>query len=161
MTVKEVFARLNSLGDEAQRAHNTKAGAPDNQFGVKPGDICAMAKKIKTDHKLSLDLWDTGNVEAQLRAALIIKSRLLSANELDKLTRSITWAQVEEWLNSYVDAQCPEKELLREKLMKAKDRWAERAGWHLTANCVNKGLTVSTSRRCSIASMCRCGWSSW
>ena len=138
MTVNEILARLKSLGDDARRAHNTKAGAPDNQFGVKLGDIRAMAKKIKTDHKLALELWDTGNVEAQLVATLIIVPKSLSADELDKLTRSTTCAQVADWLNAYVVAQHPEKEALCEKWMKAKDRWAARAGWNLTANRVNK-----------------------
>ena len=82
MTVNEILTRLKSLGDDARRAHNTKAGAPDNQFGVKLGDIRAMAKKIKTDHELALDLWDTANVEAQLLATLIIKPKLLSADEV-------------------------------------------------------------------------------
>src|SRR5215831_18302022 len=94
MTVNEVLAQLESLGDDARRAHNTKAGAPDNQFGVKLGDNRAMAKKIKTDHELALNLWDTRNVDAQLLAALIIQPKSLSADELDKLTRSTTCAQV-------------------------------------------------------------------
>jgi 3-methyladenine DNA glycosylase AlkD len=145
MNVKEILAELKSLGDDARRKHNTKAGAPDNQFGVKLGDIRALAKKIlakktKTDHQLALKLWDTGNVEAQLLATLIIKPQSLSADELDKLTRSTTCAQVAEWLNSHVVPEHPEKEALREKWMKAKDRWAARAGWHLTASRVNKGV---------------------
>jgi 3-methyladenine DNA glycosylase AlkD len=141
MTVNEILARLKSLGDDARRKHNIKAGAPDNQFGVKLGDLRALAKKIKADHELALKLWDTGNVEAQLLATLIIKPGSLSAAELDKLTRATTCAQVAEWLNSYVVAQHPEKEALREKWMKPKekDRWAARAGWHLTASRVNKG----------------------
>jgi 3-methyladenine DNA glycosylase AlkD len=88
MTDKEVLAQLKALGDEERRAHNTKSGAPDNQFGVKLGDIRAIAKKIKTDHELALKLWDTGNVEAQLLATLIIKPNSLSADELDGMTRS-------------------------------------------------------------------------
>src|SRR3954462_9854006 len=139
MTVNEILARLQSLGDDARRAHNTKADAPDNQFGVRLGDIRAIAKKIETDHELALDLWDTGNVEAQLLATLIIKPRSLSADELDRLTRSVTCAQVADWLNSYVVAEHPEKESLRQKWMKANDRWAAHAGWHLTASRVNKG----------------------
>src|SRR4051812_47257395 len=114
MTVKEILAQLESLGDDARRKHNTKAGAPDNQFGVKLGDIRAMAKKIKTDHGLALELWDTGNVEAQLLATLIIEPRSLSADELDRLTRSVTCAQVADWLNSYVVAEHPAKDSLRE-----------------------------------------------
>src|SRR5262245_1262273 len=141
MTVKEVLAQLKSLGDAARRKHNTKAGAPDNQFGVKLGDIRAIAKKIKTDHELALDLWDTGNVEAQLLATLVIKPQSLSADELDKLTRSTTCSQVAEWLNSYVVAEHPDKEKLRVKWMKAKDRWQARAGWHFTASRINKGAT--------------------
>jgi len=121
-----------------RRAHNAKAGAPQNQFGVKHGDIRTLAKEIKTDHELALELWDTGNVEAQLLAALIIKPKSLSADELDKLTRSTTWAQVADWLNANVVAKHPEKEVLREKWMRAKDRWAARAGWNLTASRVHK-----------------------
>ena len=44
-----------------------------------------------------------------------------------------------DWLNAYVVAQHPEKEAQREKWMKAKDRWAARAGWNFTASRVNKG----------------------
>ena len=139
MTVNEILARLESLGDDTRRAHNAKAGAPDNQFGVKLGDIRAMAKRIKADHELALALWDTGNVEAQLLATLIMKPASLSAGELDKLTRSTTCAQVADWLNAYVVAEHPEKETLRERWMAAKDRWAARAGWNLTASRVNKG----------------------
>ena len=139
MTVKEVLAKLESLGNDARRKHNTKSGAPDNQFGVKLGDIRTLAKKLKADHALALKLWEIGNVEAQLLATLILKPASLSAAELDSMTRSTTCSQVAEWLNSYVVAQHPEKDSLRVKWMKDKDRWAARAGWHLTAGRVNKG----------------------
>lgn len=139
MTVKAILAQLESLGDDARRAHNVRAGAPDNQFGVKLGDIRTIAKKLKSDHALALELWATGNVEAQLLATLLMKPKSLSTTELDTLTRSTTCSQVSEWMNSYVVAQHPENESLRAKWMKAKDRWAARAGWHLTASRVNKG----------------------
>lgn len=139
MSVEEVLAQLESLADEARRRHNTKAGAPDNQFGVKLGDIRAIAKRIKSDHELALALWETGNVEAQLLATLIIRPRSLSAEEVDTMTRSTTCGQVADWLNAYVVAQHPEKEALRVRWMKDKDRWAARAGWNLSASRVNKG----------------------
>lgn len=146
MTVKEVLAQLESLGDEKRRQHNAKvgpdgiAGAGDNQFGVKTGDIRNIAKKIKTDHELALQLWKTGNVDAQLLAILIMKPEELSAKQLDKMVREARFAWVAEWLNSYVVAKHPETEALREKWMKKneKDGWAARAGWHFTASRVNK-----------------------
>lgn len=138
MNVKEILAQLQKLGDDARRKHNIKAGAPDNQFGVKLGDIRILAKKIKTDDKLGRALWETGNVEAQLVATLIMTPKSLSAADLDQMTRSTTCAQVADWLNSYIVAQHPDKEALRAKWMKSKERWTARAGWHFTASRVNK-----------------------
>jgi len=144
MTVKEVLAQLESMGDDARRKHNAKVGPdgcapPANHFGVKLGDVRALAKKIGTDHALALKLWETGNVEAQLLATLILGPRELSAEEVDAMTRSTSCAQAADWLNAYVVAQHPEKDVLREKWMNDKNPWAARAGWHLTASGVSKG----------------------
>lgn len=146
MTVKDILATLKSMGVEARRSHNAKVGPdgtapPTDQYGVKSGDVRTLAKKIKADKALALRLWETGNLEAQMLAALLLKPKDLSAKELDTLTRSTSCAQVAEWMNSYVVAQHPEKEALREKWMKSKESWTARAGWHMTASLVNKGAT--------------------
>jgi 3-methyladenine DNA glycosylase AlkD len=138
MTLNEALKQLKALGDEKTRAHNTKWGAGDNQFGVKHGDIRVLAKKIKNDHALALPLWDTGNVDAQLLAALLIKPKELSAKEMDRMVRSTSFAHVADWLISYVVKQHADKETLRQKWMAADDRWAARAGWSLTAERVVK-----------------------
>ena len=70
MTLKEVMKELERLGNASVRAHNTKFGAKGEQFGVKRGDIRALAKRIKSDHELAMALWKTGNVDAQFLAAL-------------------------------------------------------------------------------------------
>lgn len=144
MTVKEVLSLLKSLGNEKVRGQNAKVGpdgapgAGDNQFGAKLGDVRTLAKKIKTNHELALKLWETGNVEAQHLATLIMKPKELSADELDRLVRSVAYVRVADWLQSYVVAQHPDKESLRAKWMTAKDKWAARAGWALTASRVGK-----------------------
>jgi 3-methyladenine DNA glycosylase AlkD len=139
MNAKDVLAKLATKGDAARRKHNTRYGAPENQFGVKAGDLRALAKTIRTDHALALELWATGNVEAQFLAALIMEPKRLTASELDKLTRTTTFAHVADWMNSYVVAKHPDKEALREKWMASKERWTARAGWNLTASGINKG----------------------
>jgi 3-methyladenine DNA glycosylase AlkD len=138
MTLKEILKQLEALGNEKTRAHNTKYGAGDNQFGVKHGDIRALAKKIGSGHELALSLWETGNVDAQLLAILLIKPKNLSAKEVDRLVRSVTFAHVADWLSSYVVKQHPDKETLRQEWMADDDRWAARAGWSLTAERVVK-----------------------
>ena len=81
MTVNEILTHLEALGNEKVRAHNHKYGAGNNQFGVKMGDIRALAKKIKTNHPLALALWDTGNVEARFLATLIVEIGRASCRE--------------------------------------------------------------------------------
>ena len=138
MTLNETLKQLKALGNEKMRAHNTKNGAGDSQFGVSLGDIRALAKKIRTDHPLALSLWETGNVDAQFLATLLIQPKKLSAKEMDWMVRSVTFVRVADWLNAYVVRQHPDKEALRRDWMAADDRWAARAGWDLTAERVAK-----------------------
>ena len=98
MTLKETLAKLKSLGNEKVRAHNKKYGAGDQQFGVQLGDIRKLAKTIKTNHELAIALWETGNIDAQLLAILLMKPENLSADEMDRMVRSVTFAWVAEWL---------------------------------------------------------------
>jgi 3-methyladenine DNA glycosylase AlkD len=138
MTLDETLRHLKALGNEKMRVQNTRHGAGDNQFGVSLGDIRGLAKRIRTDHPLALSLWETGNVDAQFLAALVIQPRKLSAKEMDRMVRSITFVRVADWLIAYVVRQHPDKEALRRDWMAAADRWAARAGWDLTAERVAK-----------------------
>jgi 3-methyladenine DNA glycosylase AlkD len=143
MTLKDTLRALESLGNAGVRGQNAKSGAwgpgaGDNQFGVKHGDIRALAKKIKPDHELAMSLWETGNIDAQYLAILLIKPKDLSAKEVDRLVRSVTFGWVADWLTNYVVKQHPDKETLRQEWMATDDRWAARAGWSLTAERVVK-----------------------
>jgi 3-methyladenine DNA glycosylase AlkD len=138
MTLKEALAQLKSLGDGKVRAHNTKYGAGKNQFGVKHGDIRKLAAKIKTNDVLAVALWDTGNVDAQLLAILLITPKKLSRKEMDRMVRSISFDHVADWLHSYVVKNHPDKESLRQSWIEDDDRWAARAGWSLTSERVAK-----------------------
>ena len=142
MNLKETLAKLESLGDEKRRAWNIKNGAGKlKHFGVPTGDIRTLAKKIKTDHALALELWKTLNIDAQLLALLLMKPKELSPKELDKMVRQATFAWVADWFNAYIVKEQPDadKESLRVKWMEDDDGWAARAGWNLTASKINKG----------------------
>jgi 3-methyladenine DNA glycosylase AlkD len=138
MTPQEILKQLKALGDPKVHAQNAKGGAGENQYGVQLGDIRKLAKKLKTNHALALQLWDTDNVDAQFLAALLMEPKKLSSKEMDRLVRSIAFVRVADWLNSYVIRQHPEKEALRKSWMEDDDRWAARAGWDLTAERVAK-----------------------
>lgn len=138
MNLKSALAKLEALGNEKVRAQNAKNGAGDKQFGVRLGDIRKLAKEIKVDHQLALQLWETGNVDARLLAILLLKPKELSSAELDRMVRSVCFVQVADWLNAYVVKKHPDKEALRKKWMKDKHAMAARAGWNLTAARIEK-----------------------
>ncbi len=138
MNVKETLKQLEALGNEKMRAQNTKHGASDNQFGVRRGEVRKLAKKIKTNHELALALWGTRNIDAQFLAILLMKPENLSADEMDRTVRSVTFVEVADWLNSYVVKHHPDKETLRLAWMGTDDPMAARAGWSLTAGRVVK-----------------------
>jgi 3-methyladenine DNA glycosylase AlkD len=136
MTLDQALAQLKKLGDEKVRARNYRNGAGENQFGVKHGDIRKLAAKIKTDHALALELWETGNLDARLLAVLVMNPKQLSRDDMDRLVRSADFVQVADWLSSYVLKEHPAKEALRQAWMADEDRWAARAGWGLTSGRV-------------------------
>lgn len=142
MTLKETLTRLEALGHEKMRAFNTKNGAGPNQFGLKMGDIRTVAKKVKINHSLALELWDTGNIDARLLAILIIDPKRLSRAELDTMVRSERFVQVADWLYSNVIKFHPDSESLRNEWMKSDHVMCARAGWSLTSGCVARNPDV-------------------
>ncbi|MCK6446521.1 MAG: DNA alkylation repair protein [Planctomycetes bacterium] len=137
-TAKELLKQLEELGDAKVRAHNTKWGVGEKQFGVKLGEIRKLAAKLGVDPELARALWKTGNFDARMLAVLLFDPKELSRDELDTLVRSADAAQLADWLNAYVVKQHADKEALRQKWMEDDDPWAARAGWGLTSERIGK-----------------------
>lgn len=138
MTLEDALAQLKAQGDEKVRTRNRKNGAGDNQFGVAMGDIRKLAAKIKTDHALAMELWDTGNIDARLLAVLVLAPKHLSRDVVDRLVRDADFPQLADWLNAYVVKDHPDRESLRQAWMEDDNPWAARAGWNLTAGRIAK-----------------------
>lgn len=138
MTVPEVLSQLEAKGDASVRKHNAKWGAGSNQYGVKMGDIRAIAKKIKSDHELGLALWQTGNIDARFAAILIMEPKTLSVREVEDMVKSIDFAAVADWFASYVLKEYPDKDQFRDKWMNSKNRWLARLGWGLMAGKITR-----------------------
>ena len=146
-TVEETLKALESCANETVRAMNARHGAPENQFGVKMGDIRAIAKSIKVNHELGKQLWETGNVEAMLLATLIVKPKQFSEEELERMAASLTYSpgtgpigftQLADWLMTNIIKQHPAKETLRQRWMTSDHPMLSRAGWSLTTERIGK-----------------------
>ncbi len=135
-TLAAVMKKLEAKGNAKMRTHNLKAGAGENQFGVLKGDIRAIAKTIKTDHALALELWKTGNADAQFLAVLILDAKRLGPADFKWIVRSSAFVEVTDWLHSYVLKAHPDREPLRIEWMRSEHPMESRAGWALTASRV-------------------------
>lgn len=147
MTVKEILSELQSLGNEKTYTVNVKAGAGNKQYGVKMGDIRNLAKKIKTHHALGQDLWKTGYADAQFLSLLILKPQQLSIKELEDMVETISFSHVADWFNAYILKEHPDKEQVRIRWFKSKNKWALRSAWSLMAGKIARdadGLDMET-----------------
>lgn len=138
MQPDEVMAALEAAGSEMVKRLEVRKGAGENQFGVKSGDLRALAKKLKGRPELAGELWATGNADAMLLATLLMNPKLTTAEELEERVRSATCSHVADWLDANVIKLHPERESLREKWMKSRHPMILRAGWSLTARRVEK-----------------------
>jgi 3-methyladenine DNA glycosylase AlkD len=137
-TLDEALKTLERRGDPRRREINSRNGAGENQFGVNLGDIRAIAKSIKTNHALGLELWASGNQEARLLATLIMKPKVLSEADLERMTSDVTYNWLADWLMTNLTRQHPAKEALRQRWMESAHPMLARAGWSLTAERVVK-----------------------
>ncbi|MES2627668.1 MAG: DNA alkylation repair protein [Bacteroidota bacterium] len=138
MNLTQTLSQLEALGNETTRKHNLKFGAGNNQYGVKMGDIRALAKKLKTNHELAVELWQTGNIDARYLACLIVDQKKLSLAELETMVRSETFPHVADCLYANVIKTWPESESFRQKWVDSDDKMLARAGWGLTTGAVNR-----------------------
>ncbi|MDB4572960.1 DNA alkylation repair protein, partial [Akkermansiaceae bacterium] len=90
MTVGEVMAELESLGNEQTKKTLLRHGAVEPLFGVKIGDLKGLRKELKNDHDIALALYGTGNSDAMYLAGLIADSEKVTEEELDRWVNEAT-----------------------------------------------------------------------
>lgn len=127
----ELLAGLQAKATEATRKVLQRNGAGEKVLGVKMGDVRAIAKPLKKQHALALELWETGFFEARVLATLLMDPKQLDEAEGVRLAESCDTAQILDKLTDYV--------LQASKLARTwRDRWLDadvpllgRAGWNL------------------------------
>ncbi|MFC3895459.1 DNA alkylation repair protein [Lentzea rhizosphaerae] len=127
------MAELAALEDPKARAVNEKHG---DDHGVNLGKLRAVAKRLKTQQELSVQLWRTGDTAARLLALLICRPKAFSRDELDAMLREARRPKVHDWLVNYVVKKSPHAEDLRVSWFADADPVVASAGWALTTDRV-------------------------
>ena len=133
--VAEVMAELAELEDAKTREVNEKHG---DDHGVNLSKLRALAKRLKTQQELAVELWRTGDTAARLLALLICRPQAFGRDELDAMLRESRTPKVHDWLVNYVVKKNPHSEELRLAWSADPDPVVASAGWALTTERVAK-----------------------
>ncbi|SMX77847.1 3-methyladenine DNA glycosylase AlkD [Brevibacterium sp. 239c] len=126
---------LAAMEDPKARAINEKHG---DDHGVNLSKLRAVAKDLKKNDDLAVELWATGDTAARLVAILIMRPRSYEASQLDSMLREARRPKVHGWLVNYIVRKSKHAEELRLAWMDDPDPVVASAGWALTSERVNR-----------------------
>ncbi|MGW9413783.1 DNA alkylation repair protein [Arthrobacter cupressi] len=129
------MAELAALEDPKAREVNERHG---DDHGVNLGKLRAVAKRLKIQQDLALELWATEDTAARLLALLICRPKAFGRDELDAMLRQARTPKVQDWLVNYVVKKSPHAEELRQAWFADPDPVVASAGWALTSERVVK-----------------------
>lgn len=118
MNYSEVMSDLQQKGSEQTKKIFTRHGAREPYYGVKVADLKILQKKIKTDHHLALQLFDSGNSDAMYLAGMIADPKLFQKDVLQNWAEKAYWYMISEFTVAGVTAE-------------------SRFGWELASEWIN------------------------
>lgn len=134
-SVDSVLAALAALEDPKVRAVNERHG---DDHGVNLTKLRGVAKDLRIQPELAVELWGTGDTAARLVAILISRPKQYSAAGLDAMVREARVPKVHDWLVNYIVKKNPHAEELRLLWFGDEDPVVASAGWALTTERVAK-----------------------
>ena len=136
MSAMSVIEELQSLGSESIKKVLIKHGAREPFFGVKVEHLKKIEKRIKKDHKLALELYETGISDAMYLAGLIADDAKMTKRDLQRWVEQAYWSMLSTYTVPWVAAGSPAgHELALEWIDSKKESIAE-AGWSTLSSLV-------------------------
>ncbi len=129
MPLDEIMAQLEALGSEQTGKVLRRHGAIDPFFGVKVGDLKPIAKKLKGKQELALELYDTGNSDAQYLAGMIAKGAEMTKPQLNRWAKTAAWGLISGNTVAWVASENKAGLSLALKWIDAKKESVVRSGW--------------------------------
>jgi 3-methyladenine DNA glycosylase AlkD len=131
----EVLRELAALENPRFRAVNERNG---DDHGVNLSQLRAVAKRLKKQHELAVELWATGDTAARLLATLICRPRSFTPAEVDTMVHDIRSPKLLDWFVVNVVKPGRFGEEFRERWAADDADLVGRAGWTLQSDKVVK-----------------------
>lgn len=138
-TAAEVMEQLKSKGSEQTRRTLARHGAPDTMFGVKVADLKLIARQIKGNQRLALELFETGNSDAMYLAGIVADGAQMTRQQLDSWAKNASWHMISGNTVAWVATESPHARQLALKWIKSKQELIASSGW-----CTYSGIVAIT-----------------
>ena len=129
MTLAQVMSELAAKGSEATKKLWIKHGAKEPFFGVKIADLKVLHKKLKGDQALALQLYATGNGDAQYLAGMIADGAKLTPAQLQKWVETAGWCMIGNTIVPWVASENAEGLALALKWIDSPKETISVSGW--------------------------------
>lgn len=140
MDLKGALRELEAKGKLSARKNYAKHGVTSSCFGVPAADIAAIAKDIKRDHALAVQLWGSGNHDARMLATRVVDPAQLDdallLDWLDDVDNDLLADAVSELI-----AHMPHALALARRLVDLDDEWPSTVGWSALARLITADTT--------------------
>ena len=137
-TTASIMSQLKKLGTAQTRKTFSRHGAPEDMFGVSVADLKTIAKKIKGEQELALELFDTGNCDAQYLAGIVADGQQMNKTTLNRWAKNAAWHMVSEYPVAWVACESKHADSLAEKWVKSKQSKIASSGW-----CTYSGIVAT------------------
>lgn len=138
-TASQVMSALKKKGSAQTRKTFARHGAPDDLFGVKIGDLKAIARQIKGNQELACELYDTGNGDAMYLAGIVADGAQMTKKQLEDWAQAAPWHMISEYSVPGVANESPHARALAMKWIKSKKPHIASSGW-----CTYAGVVATT-----------------
>jgi 3-methyladenine DNA glycosylase AlkD len=129
MSAQDILRELSALGSPATKKVLMNHGAKEPFYGVKVSDLKAIQKRIKKNHELALELYDSGVSDAMYLAGLIAEPAKMTKAQLQKWVKSAYWHMLQEYTVAWVAAESRFGVELANEWMKSPKEGIAAAGW--------------------------------
>lgn len=136
VTLADILEELKKLGSEQTKKVFTRHGAKEPFFGVKVADLKIIQKKIKKNHELAVELFDTGNSDAMYLAGLIAKPDKMTKKQLQNWANKANWYMISEYTVAWITAESNYGWELALEWIDSKDERIASAGWSTLSSIV-------------------------
>jgi len=139
-TLKSVMAELGSKGSEKTCSIYARHGNHAKQmFGVSVADLKLIAKTIKGQQALALELYETGNLDAMYLAGMVADGSQMNKQQLQAWAEGASgMPMISEYTVPWVAVENPRARDLAMEWMASNNEYVAASGW-----CTYSGLVAT------------------